>query len=71
LYDFFCLSIACHFGVDYVNLVEGGKRRISNLKPGDRVWTLSEDGQQLIEDEVMYIPHAGPTTLSVYNFNFE
>ncbi len=65
------ILIACYFGDDYVNLVEGGQRRISHLKPGDRVWTLSDDGQRMIEDEIMCIPHAGPTALSLYHFNFQ
>ncbi|CAF0930202.1 unnamed protein product [Adineta steineri] len=38
--------------------VEGGRRRIGNVKPGDRVWTLSYDGQYLIEDEITIIVHA-------------
>jgi hypothetical protein len=66
LYD-----IACYFGDDYVNLIEGGRQQISSLKAGDRVWTLSNDGKQLIEDEIMVIPHAGPKTPSSYNFNFK
>jgi hypothetical protein len=40
-----------------------------HLKPGD--WTLSDDGQRMIEDEIMCIPHAGPTALSLYHFNFQ
>jgi hypothetical protein len=52
-----------------VNLVEGGQRRIGSLKVGDRVWTLSNDGQHLIEDEIFCIPHAGPNIPSMYYFN--
>jgi len=66
----FFLCIACYFGGDYVNLVEGGQRRISNLKAGDRVWTLDRDGKRLIEDEIMVIPHAGPDIQSLYSFTF-
>ncbi|CAF0839268.1 unnamed protein product [Adineta steineri] len=39
-------------------MIEGGQRRIGNVKPGDRVWTLSYDGQYLIEDEITIIVHA-------------
>src|ERR1700722_1508011 len=67
---YFFLCIACHFGEDYVNLIEGGRRQISGLKAGDRVWTISNDGKRLIKDEIMCIPHAGPTTPSLYNFKF-
>ncbi len=59
------LCIACYFGDDYVNLVQGGRRRIGSLQVGDRVWTLSNDGKHLIEDEIFCIPHAGPTTPSL------
>ena len=68
---YFFLCIACYFGEDYVNLVEGGRRRISSLKTGDLVWTISNDGKRLIKDEIMVIPHAGPTIPSLYNFEFK
>lgn len=61
---FFLLRIACYFGEDYVSLVAGGRRQIRNLKVGDRIWTIRSDGQKLIADEIMCIPHAGPTTFS-------
>lgn len=64
-------SLACYFGDDYVNLVQGGQRQIRNLKVGDCVWSLSHDGHQLIEDEIMSIPHAGPTALNQSNFNLK
>jgi len=67
---YFFLCIDCYFGDDYVNLVAGGQRRISSLKAGDRVWTLSKDGKRLIEDEIMFIPHAGPNTPSLYSLRF-
>lgn len=60
------MCVACYFGGDYVNLVEGGRRRIANLNVGDRIWTLSSDGQSLIEDEIFCIPHVETTTPSMY-----
>ncbi len=42
---------------------------MDGLKVGDRVWTLSNDGQHLIEDEIFCIPHAGPNIPSMYYFN--
>ncbi|CAF1278499.1 unnamed protein product [Rotaria sordida] len=59
----------CYFGEDYINLVEGGRRQIGNLKTGDRVWTISNDGKRLIEDEIIVIPHAGPT-IPAYFYTF-
>ena len=55
--------IACYFGGDYVNLVTGGRRRIADLNVDNRVWTLSSDGQGLIEDEIFCIPHVGRKTI--------
>ncbi|CAF3763647.1 unnamed protein product [Rotaria sp. Silwood1] len=65
------LCIACYFGEDFVNLVEGGRRQIGSLKTGDRVWTISNDGKGLIKDEIILIPHAGPTIPSLYIFKFK
>jgi len=56
------LLIACYFGGDFASLVEGGYKQIGQLKAGDRVWSLSNDGKQLIEDEVMVMPHNAPLT---------
>ncbi|CAF2091005.1 unnamed protein product [Rotaria magnacalcarata] len=63
-------TTACYFGQDYVDLVEGGRRQISRLKTGDQVWTISHDGKRLIQDEIMCIPHAGPTT-PTYFYTFK
>ncbi len=49
--------------------MQGGRRCIKNLKVGDRVWTLSNDGKHLVEDEIYVIAHAVPNTLSLYTFN--
>ena len=56
--------IACYFGEDLVNLVQGGQRKIRHLKAGDKIWSLSSDGHRWIEDEIMCVPHAGPNTPS-------
>ena len=65
---FLFLIIACYFGEDYVNLLEGGRRQISSLKVGDRVWTRSDDGKHLTADEIFLIAHFASTTPSLYNF---
>lgn len=66
---FFYLSyIACYYGQDYVNLVAGGRRQISRLKVGDQVWTISNDGKRLIQDEIICILYIGLNTPSLYQF---
>ena len=65
--------IACYFGGDFASLVEGGYKQIGLLKAGDRVWSLSNDGKQLIEDEVMVMPHNAPLTpgfIDIYMHTF-
>jgi hypothetical protein len=42
-----------------VNLVDGGQRSIKSLKVGDRIWSLSHDGNSLIEDEVVLMMYNG------------
>ncbi|CAF0895358.1 unnamed protein product [Adineta steineri] len=48
----------CYFGGDFVNLVNGNYRRIDQLQVGDRIWSLANDGQTLIEDEMILMMHA-------------
>ena len=62
------MYLACYSGDDYAHLAGGGQRQIKNLQVGDRVWGLSDDGQRLIEDEIMCIPHAGPNSLSSFDY---
>ena len=50
----------CYFGKDRVNLVDGGQRYIESLKVGDRVWSLSADGNSFIEDEIVLMMHNEP-----------
>ncbi|CAF1280307.1 unnamed protein product [Adineta ricciae] len=59
-------TASCYFGGDYVHLLDGGLRQISSLKVGDRVWALSQDGQYLIDDIIMVIPHGAPQTLTEF-----
>ncbi len=47
-----------------VNLVGGGQRSIENLKVGDRIWSISHDGNALIEDEILLMADNGPNTPS-------
>lgn len=46
----------CFFGNDTVRLVDGGYCSIANLKPGDRVWSLDENGK-IFEDEIVLMAH--------------
>ena len=48
----------CFYGGDYVNLVDGGQRRVDGLQVGDRIWSLSNDGKHLVEDEIVLMLHA-------------
>ena len=50
---------SCHQGKDQVNLVGGGHRAIEHLKPGDRIWSLTPDGQTLIQDEIVMMMDSG------------
>jgi hypothetical protein len=52
--------LACLYGKDQVNLIDGGQRSIQNLKVGDRVWSLSPDGDSLIEDEILLMAQSEP-----------
>ncbi|UJR24594.1 hypothetical protein I4U23_005969 [Adineta vaga] len=59
----------CYYSNDYVKLTDGGYRRIGSLKSGDRVWTLTNDGQYLIEDEIIIVIHAGSNiSIDFYTF---
>lgn len=65
-YDLNIMSVGCYFVDDLDHLVGGGQRRIGHLKAGDRVLTLSQDGQHLIEDEVTIVMHAALRTPNEY-----
>ncbi|CAF0906505.1 unnamed protein product [Adineta steineri] len=59
----------CYFGGDFVNLVNGNYRRIDQLQVGDRIWSLANDGQTLIEDEMILMMHAeSNSSISFYTF---
>jgi hypothetical protein len=51
---------ACFYGKDRVNLIDGGTRRIEELKVGDRIWSLSHHANYLIQDEIILMMHNGP-----------
>ena len=53
------LASGCFYGEDRVRLVDGGTRLIQDLQVGDRVWSLTSDGQECIEDEIIMIMHTG------------
>lgn len=56
-----CLCrIACYYGNDQVSLVGGGSKSIKDLKSGDKVYSISEDGKDLIEDEIVLMMHNEP-----------
>ena len=52
-------SGGCFYGADEVTLVDGGRRAIEDLRVGDRVWSMSVDGQQWIKDEIVMMMHNG------------
>ena len=60
MFLFFYTLATCFYGQDTVNLVQGGQRSIENLVVGDRIWSLSPDGQTLIPDEIIMMMDNGP-----------
>ena len=65
---FFCLTnrkikiyvlAACFSGTDQVNLIDGGRRSIEELRVGDRIWSMTDDTSRLVSDEVILIMHNG------------
>ncbi|CAF1540671.1 unnamed protein product, partial [Adineta steineri] len=60
---------SCFYGKDQVELVHGEKRSIENLVIGDRVWSITPDGNSLIEDEIIMMMHNEPNiSASFYTF---
>lgn len=57
----------CFYGGDFVELVDGGKRSISKLNIGDRIWSISKDGKTKIIDEIILMMHNEPTKTSKSN----
>ncbi|CAF1021060.1 unnamed protein product [Adineta steineri] len=65
----FVKDSGCYFGGDFVNLVNGNYRRIDQLQVGDRIWSLANDGQTLIEDEMILMMHSeSNSSISFYTF---
>jgi hypothetical protein len=50
---------ACFSGTDQVNLIDGGRRSIEQLKVGDRIWSMTDDTSHLVPDEIILIMHNG------------
>ncbi len=42
-----------------MNLVDGGRRSIEQLKVGDRIWSMTDDINHLIPDEIILIMYNG------------
>ncbi|CAF1278588.1 unnamed protein product [Adineta steineri] len=57
---------SCFYGKDQVELVHGEKRSIENLIIGDRVWSITPDGNSLIEDEIIMMMHNEPNISALF-----
>lgn len=57
-----CLSVApsCYYGKNAAQLVSGEKRRIEDLKAGDRVWSIHPTTNELVQDEIILMMHNEP-----------
>jgi len=51
-------------------LVKGGKRRIEDLKVGDRVWSINPLTNELVQDEIILMMHNEPNKTAMF-FKFE
>lgn len=60
----------CFYGKDYVNLVNGGRRAIEQLKIGDRIWSMTDNTNELIQDEIIMMMHDGPNQPGLF-YTFE
>jgi len=62
-----CTSYSfCFYGKDKVNLIDGGQRSIEELKVGDRIWSISDDGKSLIKDEIVLMMQNGPNATALF-----
>jgi hypothetical protein len=57
---------ACFYGTDQVNLIDGGRRSIEQLKVGDRIWSMTDDTSRLVPDEVILIMHNGSNQTGLF-----
>lgn len=63
-------SGGCYYGKDFVHLVDGGKRRVEELKLGDRIWSIDPNNpDQLLEDEIMLMAHNEPNRTGLHHFS--
>lgn len=48
---------SCYYGGDYVTMTDGQQKRIDHLQIGDQIWSLSQNGHHLIQDEIILMMH--------------
>ncbi len=63
------LAPSCFYGKDMVNLIDGGQRSIEELKVGDRIWSISPDGNYFIKDEIILMMDNGPNKTGHSDFS--
>ncbi|CAF1127166.1 unnamed protein product [Rotaria magnacalcarata] len=51
-------------------MLDGGRRRIDELKVGDKIWSLADNGRYFVEDEMILMMHAERHSLDVF-YSFE
>ncbi|CAF1119041.1 unnamed protein product [Adineta steineri] len=56
----------CFYGKDKVQLINGETRSIESLRMGDPVWSISRDGNSLVEDEVIMMMHNEPNISTLF-----
>lgn len=54
------IAPSCYYGKDSAHLITGEKRRIEDLKMGDRVFSIDPSTHELIEDEIVLMMHNEP-----------
>jgi hypothetical protein len=57
------------YGGDSIDLIDGGGRLISKLKVGDRIRSISLDGNKIIDDEIVLMLHNEPNKLGKIIFH--
>lgn len=57
-----CSHVApsCYYGKNAAHLINGEKRRIEDLKAGDRVWSIDPVTNELVQDEIILMMHNEP-----------
>lgn len=54
------IAPSCYYGKDSAHLITGEKRRIEDLKMGDRVFSIDPLTHELVEDEIVLMMHNEP-----------